>query len=172
MKFFSFELFRPSQETVAMASTLHEEWRKTRLREDGTYEPRVKKTNDGAWSRKHGNKTEVDIANTPFKDLPRDRQAENLAAAASALRAVDKHTGKRKITFLQQAQLVELVAGEIHADWVSRDKDPERPESDRQPRLHVPYGSLPDNEKEKDRVIARIAIKQRGIVFSFEDRKK
>lgn len=33
-----------------MASDLHETWRETRKREDGTYEPRMKKSKDEKWN--------------------------------------------------------------------------------------------------------------------------
>jgi hypothetical protein len=64
----------------AIASQLHEDWRKTRLNEDGTYEPRLKNTSDQEWIAAHDGSTEVDIANTTYENLPADWQAENATA--------------------------------------------------------------------------------------------
>jgi len=63
-----------------IASAFHEDWRKTRLQSDGTFEPRVKKTTDQAWIDAHGT-DDVDIANSSYDELPDDWKAENKAAA-------------------------------------------------------------------------------------------
>ena len=75
---------RPTHELAGMlAAQLHEDWRKPRYRSaTRDYEPRVKPTRDEAWIAAH-NKTEVDIANTGYLDLPQDWQAENKASAVS-----------------------------------------------------------------------------------------
>ena len=44
-----------------LASVLHDEWRKPRLKPDGTYEPRLKDNGYGG---------QVDIANTIYENLP------------------------------------------------------------------------------------------------------
>jgi len=54
-----------------LASAFHEDWRKTRKQEDGSFEPRIKETKDEAWIQKHGT-NQVDIANTTFGELPED----------------------------------------------------------------------------------------------------
>ena len=55
--------------SYALGSDIHEAWRATRKREDGTFEPRIKKSKDEAWNEAHGT-DEVDIANCSFNELP------------------------------------------------------------------------------------------------------
>ena len=79
-------------QSAKIASAFHEDWRKTRLQKDGTYEPRIKKTQDEAWIVAH-NTDEVDIANTPYADLPEDWKAENKAAAEVVQGILKRHGG-------------------------------------------------------------------------------
>lgn len=55
--------------SYALGSDLHEAWRAPRKKEDGTYEPRIKKSKDQIWNEIHGT-DEVDIANCSFDQLP------------------------------------------------------------------------------------------------------
>ena len=77
-----------------IASELHEGWRKTRLREDGTYEPRWKEVMDKEYvehrvdlehlpenMRINEGVVEIDIANSHFIELSPDKQKENYEAA-------------------------------------------------------------------------------------------
>lgn len=48
---------------------MHEVWRNSRKREDGTYESRIKKSKDEEWNLAYGT-DEVDIANCTFEELP------------------------------------------------------------------------------------------------------
>jgi hypothetical protein len=62
----------------------YDQWRKSRLKPDGTYEPKLKKSTDDKWNKEH--RTDyVDIANTEYEDLPRNRQYERMAAASVAI---------------------------------------------------------------------------------------
>ena len=62
----------------------YNKWRNTRKRLDGTYEPKLKKSTDDKWNKEH--RTDyVDIANTEYEDLPRNRQYERMAAASVAI---------------------------------------------------------------------------------------
>ncbi len=47
---------------------MHEVWRNSRKREDGTYESRIKKSKDEEWNLAHST-DEVDIANCTFEEL-------------------------------------------------------------------------------------------------------
>lgn len=87
-----------------MAAELHEEWRKTRLNADGSYEPRFKKSKDKAWIAAHGT-DDVDIANTKYADLPSNWQADNYAAAKAAVEAVARFG------------VTEEAGNLIHEDW-------------------------------------------------------
>ena len=136
-----------------MGSYLHEEWRKTRLKEDGTYEPRIKKSKDSEWIQKHGT-DEVDIANTKFEDLPSDWQYENLEAAKVAVDLVyEKVSSGEEIS----PEMIENLSSVVHEKWLER--------NDRvynlnywNPILTQPYNALPEDEKVKDRAQILLAI--------------
>ena len=133
--------------SISMASDLHEAWRKTRLRPEGGYEPRIKKTKDQKWINEHGT-DEVDIANCTFSQLPSDWQYENLAAATVAVDEVyDDITSGRKIT----KEKIEEMSSNVHEAWLERNSwvfDPEYGNPDQA----KPYEELSEEEKAKDRV--------------------
>ena len=137
----------------SMWSDLHEEWRKTRLKEDGTYEPRMKKSKDPEWTDKHGT-DDVDIANTKFADLPSNWKYENLEAAKVAIDLVfDYVVAWKEIT----DEMIEEMAAVVHEKWLERNSwvfDKEYGN----PVLAQEYAKLPEEEKEKDRVQVRQAI--------------
>lgn len=135
---------------TAIASALHEDWRKTRLNQDGTFEPRVKATKDEGWIATHGT-DQVDIANTQFVDLPSDWQAENQAAAEVVVGILDT-TDTIDINDPVQRS---AVGNQIHDAWLSRNnwaKDGE---------LGVPFDQLPPAEQSKD--IDQLVIAQQTL---------
>lgn len=137
----------------SMWSDLHEEWRKTRLKEDGTYEPRMKKSKDVEWTQKHWT-DDVDIANTSFADLPSNWKYENLEAAKVAIELVfDKVIEWEEIT----DTMIEEMASIVHDEWLSRN-DWVFDKEYWNPVLAVKYQQLPEDEKEKDRAQVRQAI--------------
>ena len=136
-----------------MWSYLHEEWRKTRLNADGTYEPRWKKSKDPEWTRKHGT-DDVDIANTSFENLPSNWQYENLEGAKVAVDLVyEKIIRDEKIT----PEMIEEMSSVVHEKWLERNEwvyDKKYWNS----VLAQPYESLPEEEKAKDRAHIEAAI--------------
>lgn len=90
----------------------------------------------------------IDLASTPFAALPAAWQAENLAAARAALRAVAATADKS-----DPVQRLEAVAVLVHEDWVQRNAA--RGVSD---DLLMDYEQLPEEQRDKDRVIARLAL--------------
>jgi hypothetical protein len=126
---------------LAIASQIHEEWRAPRRRPDGTFEPRTKETQDAEWIAAHG-VGEVDIANTAFLDLPADWRRENTIAAELAARVVEA--------------TIDYLAALIHEQWVSRHFEEDWA---RDSGLLMAFRDLPDDEQEKDRVIARTALR-------------
>ena len=137
----------------SMWSDLHEEWRRSRLKEDWTYEPRWKKSKDAEWTKAHGT-DDVDIANTSFAELPSNRKYENLEAAKVAIELVfDKVISWEEIT----DEMIEEMASIVHEKWLERNSwvfDKEYGN----PTLAQEYAKLPEEEKEKDRVQIRQAI--------------
>lgn len=137
----------------SMWSDLHDEWRKTRLRKDGTYEPRMKKSKDQERTEAHWT-DDVDIANTRFEDLPSNWKYENLEAAKVAIELVfDYVIAWEEIT----DEMIEEMAAVVHEKRLERntwvfDKDYGNP------TLAQEYSKLPEEEKEKDRVQVRQAI--------------
>ena len=137
-----------------MGSYLHEEWRKTRLKEDGTYEPRMKKSKDDAWTEKHGT-DDVDIANTSFEDLPSNWQYENLEAAKVAVDLVyEKVVSGEEIT----PEMIEEMSSVVHEKWLERN-DWVYDKEYGNPVLAQAYEALPEEEKAKDRAQIEAAIR-------------
>lgn len=128
--------------SYALGSDLHEAWRAPRRLEDGTFEPRMKKSNDEAWNEVHGT-DDVDIANCSFEQLPSNWQYENLEAAKVAIELVyDKIMSGEIIT----PEELEKMSSDVHDEWLKRNSwvvDP---------RLAVSYAELSEEEQEKDRV--------------------
>lgn len=125
-----------------IASQLHEDWRKTRLNEDGTYEPRLKPTKDQEWINAHSGISEVDIANSTYDELPSDWQAENAAAGeVVATELVILQRNGVEITL----EVVDEVSSKVHDKWLERNTWAKGGE------LDVPYSELPESEKAKDR---------------------
>jgi hypothetical protein len=130
----------------SLGSDLHEAWRAPRKLEDGTYAPRMKKSNDEAWTAAHGT-DDVDIANCSFKELPSNWQYENLEAARVAIELVyDKTMSGEPIT----PEETEHMGATIHEEWLKRNSwvyDPNYGD----PKLAVPYEKLSKEEQDKDK---------------------
>lgn len=143
--------------SYSMASDLHEAWRRPRKLEDGTYEPRMKKTKDEEWIKEHGT-DEVDIANLSFEELPSDWQYENLEAAKVAIEQVyDKEMRNPDLA----REYIEQMSLEVHEAWLSRN-DWVYDEQYGNPDQAKPYAELSEEEKNKDREQIRQAIDKIG----------
>ena len=137
------------QEKVTnLASALHEDWRKTRLQEDGTFEARVKSTKDEAWIAGHGT-DQVDIANTEYVDLPEDWQAENKAAAEVIVGILSEST---EVPDLSDEEHINMVGEKIHTAWLARNEWAKGGD------LDVPFKDLPADEQAKDINQLKIAL--------------
>lgn len=136
----------------SVASALHEDWRKTRLNEDGTYEPRLKTTKDESWIASHNGATEVDIANTEFSELPSDWQAENQAAAGVVVDLLNELDGQVDLTNEEQRN---NIGDAIHSAWLQRNVWASGGD------LDVPFAQLPPDEQAKD--IDQIVIAQQEL---------
>lgn len=137
-----------------VASKLHEDWRKTRLKEDGHYEPRWKKVKDIEFVKRldfsnlpanvriNGDDVEIDIANSSYFELSEDWKAENKAA------------GEVVADIVKSGQnLSREEAGEIiHEAWLARNSW-----AADDPVLSKPFAELPEEEQEKDIAQLRIA---------------
>jgi len=129
------------QQSVAkLASALHEDWRKTRLQEDGTFEPRIKPTKDEAWIAERGT-DQVDIANSSYFELPADWQAENKAAAEVVVDVLAEANGQ---VDLSNEDHRDYVGTRIHDAWLSRNDWAAGGE------LDVPFAQLSPVEQAKD----------------------
>ncbi len=123
-------------------SYLHEERRKTRLKDDGTYEPRWKDAKDEEWSKAHWWAKEIDIANTKFEDLSGAWQHENLEAGKVAVDLVyEKVINWEEIT----PEMIEEMSSVVHEKWLERNP------WEKWWNLDKPYSELPEIEKAKDR---------------------
>jgi hypothetical protein len=118
-----------------LASLLHETWRSQRKDEaTGIFTPRIKTTTDKEWIEAHGGLAEVDIANTPYLELPSDWQRENKIAAEIAM------------------EKLEDVMYIIHERWLDRNFDHATPEQ------KLNYSRLPVEDKKKDLDILEEAV--------------
>lgn len=155
--------------SYSMGSDLHEVWRAGRKLEDGTYEPRIKKTKDQAYIDAHGGNNEVDIANLSFAELPSDWQFENLEAAKVAINQVyDVMMGDTPVTKEQ----IEAMSSVVHEEWLKRNSWVFNPQNGN-PDQAKPYQELSPEEKAKDRDQIKAAmtkvIKYREGEISLED---
>lgn len=135
-----------------MAGMLHDEWRRGRLKSgthgqpDAVYEPRMKPSglDDGR---------EIDIAQAYDRLTPK-WQAENKAAAAVALWLVRREmsTGVG-LEEMRSGPGLERLAADVHEAWMQRN-----PRADYNAAQHVPYASLPEAEKQKDRDQVLMAV--------------
>ena len=139
-----------------IASELHEDWRKTRLNADGTYEPRWKKVLDEEFAksldvdnlpanfRVFEGTLEIDIANSNFEQLSPDKQEENFEAAKVCVDILfDKENYQTK----------EEIGEKIHAEWLSRNEWGREDEV-----LSKPFIELPVEEQNKDIDQYKIAL--------------
>jgi len=131
-----------------LGALLHDEWRESRKKEDGTFDPRLKKTKDEAWIKEHGI-DEIDIANTDYANLPEDWKGENKISAEVAIEEVYGAVENKKE--LDDA-FVESASEAMHVKWLERNGSWAPPEQ------KLPYAELSEEEKEKDRVIIKKAI--------------
>lgn len=142
--------------SYALGSDLHEAWRAPRKKEDGTFEPRMKKSKDEEWNKAHGT-DDVDIANCSFEELPSNWQFENLEAAKVPIELVYDKTKKGEQLTPEE---IDQMASVIHEEWLKRN-DWVYDANYGNPTLAVPYNELPEEEKEKDR--AQLIPAQRKI---------
>jgi len=134
-----------------LASELHDEWRAPRWREETKdYEPRIKGTKDELWQIGHDGKKEVDIANTPYRDLPEDWKGENKISAEVAVGEIEKAKAAGEKNLRGDA-FIEKASAVMHEKWLERNGSWAPPEQNK------PYAELSEEEKEKDRVIIRKA---------------
>lgn len=140
-----------NERTRKLAGVFHEKWRETRLLPDGSYDPRWKSTEDSEWIKKQG-KSEVDIANTTYDDLPSDWQAENKAAAEVVVGILEMC----RDVDLDDSDTYNQVGEEIHQAWLERNSWARGGE------LDVPFGELPENEQQKDISQMEIALELFG----------
>lgn len=142
------------QKVKNLASQYHEGWRASRAKEDGTYEPREKRTIDDKWIERQGTNV-VDIANTDFDDLPSDWQKENLDAASVAQGLLE--LGKKMQIDVTSDLFIERAASSIHDAWLSRHGNEDWVKGG---ELDVPYSELPEEEKVKDRdqILTAVAL--------------
>lgn len=128
-----------------LGSDMHEVWRAPRLKEDGTYEPRMKKSKDEEWNKSHGT-DDVDIANCSFNELPSNWQYENLEAAKVVINLVyDKVIDGINFSNSSFEEMGEI----IHNEWLKRNNwvyDPQYGD----PKLAKGYQELSREEQEKD----------------------
>ena len=150
--------------SYSLGSDMHEAWRAPRLREDGTFEPRIKKSKDEAWNASHGT-DEVDIANCTFEELPSNWQYENLEAAKVAIELVYDKT-IAGVDFSPEE--IEQMGSFIHEEWLKRNDWVFSPDYG-DPSLAVPYEQLSEEEKDKDKAqlgpaINKVVAYKNGLI--------
>ena len=131
-----------------IASGCHEDWRKKRLLEDGTYEPRWKRVKDEEFLKtldkenlpknyrvNEKGEVEIDIANSTYDELSPCWQAENKANAEVVAEIIESG---ELLTY-------EEIGDRIHTAWLARN-----PWAKDNPVLSKPFAELPEEEQKKD----------------------
>jgi hypothetical protein len=137
-------------EVAKVASAFHADWQKTQAPEGAGRKPKFKSTKDEAWIKAHGT-DQVDIANTPYSDLPDDWQKENRDAAEVAQRILKEHGGTVDLT----DEKTRLAVGEqIHQAWLSRENNSYAKGGE----LDKPFADLPRAEQDKDTDQLKVAM--------------
>lgn len=132
-----------------IAWIFHENWRKSKIDENGVYESVIEKSKDEVWTKEHWTEV-VDIANTKFEDLPSNWQRENIEAAKVAVELVyQKVVDWEEIT----SEMIDEMSKIVHIKWLERNWVKWSFENQR-----VDYENLSEEEKEKDRIQIRLAI--------------
>lgn len=138
-----------------VSSALHEDWRKTRLNEDGTFEPRWKAIKDQEFLtslnpnelpaniRAVDGNYEIDIANSSYDQLSPDWQYENKEAGKVAAELVIRSQMKYNGQYGENLNR-EQVGNRIHNEWLKRNDWAKGGE------LDVPFKDLPPHEQAKD----------------------
>lgn len=155
------EIDRRNQEEIKLAkgvaSALHEDWRKTRLNEDGSYEPRWKAIKDQNFVAKLNPSQlpnniravdggyEIDIANSTYDQLSADWQYEN-QEAGKVVAGLVIHKQYDNASLSRQQ-----IGDEIHNEWLKRNTWAKGG------KLDVPFAKLSGEEQYKDIIQYRIA---------------
>ena len=134
---------------IRIADALHNQWRSARTTmPDGSFEPRIKTIRVGS-----GEATfEVDIANTPFEGLPFEYQRANLVAGRYASRFIEQ--SHRTGMDVESQTWMEAASANTHECWIRENPWCEDPD------LLCVYEKLTEEEKEKDRDVVRIALRE------------
>lgn len=145
-----------------IASQLHEDWRKTRLREDGTYEPRWKATKSANFDANldrdnlptyirvnEDGSVEIDIANCSYENLSPAWQAENKAAAEVVADILAREAHGERFS-------LDEVGAIIHDQWLLRNDWAKGGDLDK------PFADLPKVEQDKDLDQYRIGLEELG----------
>jgi hypothetical protein len=140
---------RLSAKIERVAGRAHDHWRSQRLRADGGYEPRVRRTIDERWIKRHG-VDQVDIANTHYRDLPADMRRDNWESADVAIRLI--RDGARRGVNVRSDDFLETASSSVHDAWLFRNGFRATAEQ------RLPYAELSDVEKAKDRVFILNAL--------------
>jgi hypothetical protein len=134
-----------------LGDMLHDEWREPRKQDDGTFDPRDKSTDYHVWTGDEPKDFKIDIANLEYKKLPPDWKGENKISAEVAVTALyEAVKAKREL----DEAFVEAASTAIHDAWRERNGSWAPPEQ------MVDFDELSEEEKEKDRVIARAAVEK------------
>ena len=139
--------------SFSLGALLHESWRSTRKCDDGSFNPRIKKSKDEVWNLQHGT-DEVDIANCLFEQLPSNWQYENLEAAKVAINLVFDKVISGKMISLSE---IEIMVDVVHKEWLKRNEwvyDINYGD----PKLAVSFEQLSKEEQDKDIIQIKEAI--------------
>ena len=161
VKIAHFDTFLDQEAATIAATAGHQQWQNGWKSEHGD-EKREKTTKDEKWIEEHG-ADKVDIAHTKYEDLPEDWKKDNLASGSAAVNGLKDGIEKG---IEDQDELIEHASDFVHKDWLKRNGE-WAPESQK-----VEYKNLSEEEKEKDRLFVKAALKHVKETWSIDKKEE
>lgn len=141
-----------------IARAIHERWRAAQLSAPAPVRWKALAERDGPWVTEHAarlgarlrtssDQHAVDLQSLSCRQLPPSIAEDSLAAAQHVASLLSEGA----------PATLESLAAQVHQAWLARNGAVAAPE------LTVPYGSLAEHEKEKDRIVVRTAALAFGL---------
>ena len=143
-------------DAIKICQIMHDRWREKRKQSNGTYKPKIKiliKKEDGIehwYNQDYLSSLDVlaiqDIAKNDFDHLHYKWKEKKINYTIDVIKTV-------KRMYAQDIKDLEDISSEVHKQWMAN-----HPKNKTNMNQYVPYESLSEEEKEKDRELVRIVL--------------